>query len=415
MNFHDKTSRRSFLKAAPAVTLPFWFPKMAFSTPEAKDAANGDVLVCIFQRGGSDGLNVVAPVGESEYFDRRPTLALGEPGSGADAALDLDGFFGLHPALAPIKDLFDDGVLGAVHAVGQPEETRSHFDAMDFIERGTPGEKSAASGWIGRHLDALQNGNESPFRAIGMSSLLQQSLRGPVSALALQSIADFHLEGDLGQAASFQTSLSQLYTGPGLLDVQGQQTLLAIDQLAQADPTQYQSQGGAQYPETAFGFGLQQVAQLVRASLGLEVACVDIGGWDTHEGQGGAQGVHASLLDELARGLLALHTDLESSSQRVTVVVMSEFGRRLQENASGGTDHGRANVMLLQGSGVRGGQVYGSWPGIASGQLDGPGDLAVTTDYRTVLAELLEKRHGNSAISQVFPGFSTPGHLGAFS
>ena len=410
-----RQNRRSFLKSVAAgATLPLWFPRIAFSSPAAKEASGGDVLVCVFQRGGSDGLNVVAPTGDARYHDLRPTLALAEPGQASGAALDLDGTFAFHPALAPLKELFDDGVLAAVHAVGQPEDTRSHFDAMDFMEGGTPGTKASATGWLGRHLDTLRNDNDSPFRAIGISSLLQQSLRGPVSALALQSIADFHLDGDLGSLPAFETALSQLYTGPDLLDTQGQQTLLAIEQLAAANPAQVQPNNGAQYPQTPFGFGLQQAAQLIRASLGVEVACVDVGGWDTHEGQGGAQGVHASLLDELARGLAAFHADLEGHHQKVTVVVLSEFGRRAAENASGGTDHGRGNVLLVQGSGVRGGQVYGQWPGLQSHELVGPGDLAVTTDYRTVLAELLVKRLGNPEVDAVFPGFESPGFLGLF-
>ncbi|MEM9404690.1 MAG: DUF1501 domain-containing protein [Acidobacteriota bacterium] len=410
-----RTDRRSFLlSAAAGAALPLWFPRVAFSSPEAKEAAGGDVLVCVFQRGGSDGLNVVAPTGDPRYHDLRPTLSLDEPGSASSSALDLDGTFAFHPSLAPLKELFDDGALAAVHAVGQPEETRSHFDAMDFIEGGTPGSKASASGWLGRHLDTLRNGNDSPFRAIGMSSLIQQSLRGPVSALALQSIADFHLEGDLGSLPAFQSTLGQLYSGPELLDVQGQQTLLAIEQMAAANPSQYQPANGATYPETPFGFGLRQIAQLIRASLGVEVACVDIGGWDTHEGQGGALGVHASLLDEMARGLAAFHADLDGLAQKVTVVVLSEFGRRAAENASGGTDHGRGNVLMVQGAGVRGGQVYGRWPGLEDHELVGPGDLAVTTDYRTVLAELLEKRLGNAETGSVFPDFTSPGSLGIF-
>lgn len=406
-------SRRSFLGALGALALPPWFPRLAFAAP-AEAASAGDVLVCLFLRGGADGLNVVVPVGDADYHRARPTLAIPEPGSGAAAALDLDGFFALHPALAPLAELYADGDLAAVHAAGSPDETRSHFDAMDFMERGTPGEKSVTTGWIGRHLATLAGGNDSPFRAVGMGQIVQTSLRGPVPAVALQSIADFHLAGRPGEIESFQRSLASLYAGDGLLAEQAQETFAAIAILAAADPGQYQPQNGAAYPPSPVGLGLQQVAQLIRADLGLEVACVDAGGWDTHEGQGGAEGLMAGLLADFGAALAAFYADLGDRMDGVTVVTMSEFGRRLAENAAGGSDHGHGGAMLLLGGGVRGGRVYGDWPGLARERLAGPGDLAITTDFRTVLAELVEKRLGNPAVGEVFPGFVAPPYLGIF-
>lgn len=406
-------SRRNFLGALSALALPSWFPRLAFAaSPEV--APPGDVLVCVFLRGGADSLNVVVPVGDADYYRSRPTLAIPEPGGAAGAALDLDGFYAFHPALAPLKELYDDGVLAAVHAVGSPDDTRSHFDAMDFMERGTPGDKTIASGWIGRHLATLATGNESPFRAVGMGQIVQASLRGPVPAVALQSIADFHLAGRPEGIESFQQGLAALYDGGELLAIEGQKTLAAIASLAAADPGHYAPQNGATYPASPLGMSLQQVAQMVRADLGLEVACVDAGGWDTHQGQGGAAGPMAGLLADLGAALAAFHADLGERMDGVTVVTMSEFGRRLPENASAGTDHGHGGAMLVLGGNVRGGRVYGAWPGLAPEQLAGPGDLAITTDFRTVLAELVERRLGNPAVGEVFPGFVSTGYLGLF-
>ncbi len=409
-------TRRSFLRTVglgglTGLTLPAWFPRLAFS---ATSSPQRDVLVCVFLRGAADGLNIVVPFGDRDYYANRPTLAIKEPASTTGTAVDLDGFFGLHPSLAPLKELYDDKALAAVHAAGSPDDTHSHFDAMDFMERGTPGSKSLATGWVGRHLSTLDTGNTSPFRAVGIGHSVQASMRGPVPATALQSIADFHLKGLRSQAelASFQASLSSLYPSNDFLDGQAKQTFQAVSLLAAANPGTYQPQNGAQYPDSDFGQGLEQVAQLIRADLGLEVACVDIGGWDTHSAEGTTTGTLANNLADLAAGLHALYTDLADRMGHVTVVTMSEFGRRVKENASGGTDHGHGNCMLLLGGGVAGGKVYGDWPGLAAGQLYGPGDLAITTDFRTVLSEVVERRLGNPKVGDVFPGFTRPAYLG---
>jgi uncharacterized protein (DUF1501 family) len=410
-------TRRSFLRSVGVgslalPTLPGWFPRLAFSsTPEA----GRDVLVCVFLRGGADGLNVLVPVGDDGYFAARPTLRLPEPSGAADATIDLDGFFALHPALAPFKELWDDGLLAAVHAAGSPDDTRSHFDAMDFMERGTPGSKTVPTGWLGRHLGSLDTGNSSPFRAVGLGTLLPASLRGPVTATALKSIADFHLGGKGAQEAEiarFQASLAALYDDDAWLDVQAKQTFDAVATLAAASPGAYQPANGAKYPESDFGNALLQAAQLIKAELGVEVACVDLGGWDTHAAQGASTGRLAGLLGDLASGLAAFAADMADRMGRVTVVTMSEFGRRVSENASGGTDHGHGNCMFLLGGGINGGKVYGDWPGLAPGQLYGPGDLAITTDFRTVLAEIVDRRLRNPKLADVFPGFAPPAYLG---
>lgn len=405
-------TRRGFLGALGAATLPRWFPRLAFATPIERAAAAGtDTLICIFLRGGADGANVVVPFGDRGYYHLRPTLAIREPGNAADRAIDLDGFFGLHPALAPLQELYADRAFAAVHAVGLPVNNHSHFDAMDWMERGTPGERRLLSGWIGRHLALADPNNTSPFRAIGWGDIVQSSLRGPVPATALASIADFHLQGFEEQAAQFQGALASMYSGSGYLDVQARQTFDAVTRLAAAAPEQYEPAHGARYPDSDFGNSLRQVAQIVKADLGLEVACVDLGGWDTHEGQGGADGPMAEILSDLGSGLRAFYQDLQDRMGRITVLTMTEFGRRIEENASEGTDHGNASFMFLMGGGINGGKVHGTWPGLAEGQLVDPGDLAVTTDFRTVLAEVLARRLGSTQLGEVFPGFTPPTFL----
>ncbi len=294
---------------------------------------------------------------------------------------------------------------------------------MDYMERGTPGAKSVATGWLGRHLQTAGSANPSPFRAIGMGAMVQASLRGPVPAVALQSIADFHLKGRpraVAELARFQSSLAAMYATSGdAVGAAGQDTFAAIQALDAATsisgsgpasgtgPAPYRPANGAQYPETMFGKAMSTVAQLVKASVGLEIACVDIGGWDTHAGEGAASnGPLPKLLGELGATLHAFYTDLQDRMDRITVVTMSEFGRRVQENGSHGTDHGHGNCMFVLGNGVLGGKVYGQWPGLAPGKAYGPGDLAITTDFRDVLAEIVQRRLLNDRLAVVFPGYA---------
>lgn len=431
-------NRRRFLQGlAPTLgvlSLATGFPRLVFAAEEDGPAEDRDILVCLFLRGGADGLSLIVPHGDQAYYDARPGLAIGEPvgGGTSDRAIDLDGFFGLHPALAPLGELYDDGLLAAVHAVGAPDGSHSHFDAMDTIERGVGVEVGGTvrDGWIGRHLASLDptlggsgglgglggSDADSPFRAVGFGTNLQTSLRGPVPATALQSIAEFHLGGAAAGSAvleRFQASLAALYTGDDAFSALGRQTLDAIELLDTA-ALDDEPKNGASYPESELGSALSQVATLIRAELGLEVACVDAGGWDTHDAQGTTEGRLPTLLTDLGSSLHAFATDLADRLDRLTVVVMTEFGRRVDENASAGTDHGGGSCMWLLGGGVRGGKVYGTWPGLAPEQLSGPGDLAVTTDYRTVLAELVDRRLANTALGEVFPGFDPPAYLGLF-
>ncbi|MCK6576936.1 MAG: DUF1501 domain-containing protein [Anaerolineae bacterium] len=409
-------TRRDFLRGAGALGavgvskrfFPAWMPRLAFR--QASQASRGDVLVAIFLRGGIDGLSVVVPYGDgAHYYDARPTQAVAEPGSGSSAALDLDGYFGFHPAFAPLIDIYQGGALSVVHATGSIDPSRSHFDAMQFMEYGTPGSKTTGTGWIGRHLQTASWQNDSPFRAVGMGAMSPASLRG-ATPLSLRSIADFHLRGREGELRRAQQSLMHLYSVSAPQDaLQSQAGLVfeTIDLLQALNAVTYQPANGAVYPEDeeGFGMGLRQIAQLIKANVGLEVACLDLGGWDTHENQGTHDGYFQSQLAVLAQGLSAFYADMQDLMPGVTVVTMSEFGRRVAENGSAGTDHGHGNFMLVMGGGAQGGRVYADWPTLAPEVLN-DGDLAITTDYRDVLAEILTYRLNNPALDQVFPNFT---------
>jgi len=396
-------NRREFLKLSSAslaagVLLPRSLSQQIFST--AKPDFPADVLICIFLRGGLDGLNAVVPYFEDAYYHNRPALAVQ-----AERALVLDDRFGLHPALQPLLDIWHAGELAVVHAVGSPDPSHSHFEAQDYMERGVPGDKSVTDGWIGRHLESAPWVNPSLFRALGMGAAVPSSLRGKEPVVAMRSIAGFQLVGDPENAALVRELVSDLYHGDGLLAQTARDTFNALDVLSTVDVDSYSPAGGAVYPESPFASELNQVAQMMRAQIGLEAVCLDLGGFDTHAGQGGADGDLADLLAEFAAALAAFYQDLRAAGQAFTVVVMSEFGRRLAENASGGTDHGHGGVMFALGPAVLGEKVHTEWPGLEADSLYGPGDLAVTIDFRDVLGELLVKRLGNpDGLEVVFPG-----------
>lgn len=404
-------TRREFIEsaslAASALTLPAWMPRLAFAP--ARSAPRGDTLVVVFLRGAADMLNVIVPHGEEAYYAARPTLGIPRPDDSRARpdlrALDLDGFFGLHPSLRPLMDAWQTEQLAIVHACGAPDESRSHFRAMELMERGVDNERGPASGWIGRHLATLDTGNPSPLRAIGLGALTPRSLTGTVPATALRSITDFHLRGDPRAIAHMRATLDALYTEGDSLNAIGRETIGILDTLQALHPDDYQPSASAQYPDSDFGMSLRQVAMLVKAEVGLEVAAIDLGGWDTHFAQGSSEGLMANLLADLGTGLAAFHADMHDHADKLTVVVMSEFGRRTYENGSLGTDHGHGSAMFLMGGNVIGGKVHGQWTGLAEGQLIGPGDLAVTTDYRDVLAEVCLKRLNNPAIGEIFPDY----------
>lgn len=364
-----------------------------------------EVIVVIFLRGGADGLNVVVPYREDAYYRLRPSLALAPPSKPSkDRVLDLDGFFAFHPAMAPLLPYFAEGHLAVVHACGSFDETRSHFDAMSAMERGlatASGEQT--SGWLARYLDQPAAHSDSALRAIAFGDVLPDSLRGATAAMAMSSLDDFKLQvpGEFG--GNFQRAIHEQYSKHNdAVSIAGRQTLRALEQLNELSLGAQKP--GASYPNSDLGAALRQVSTLVKAGVGLEVACLDKGGWDTHVAQGGSTGWQSTLLDDLSKSLAAFAQDLGPKMARVTTVVMTEFGRRAYENSGLGTDHGRASFMLVLGSGVKGGRVHANWPGLEEHQLEGPGDLRVTTDYRDVLAELLIRKMGLTNVTGVFPG-----------
>jgi uncharacterized protein (DUF1501 family) len=308
--------------------------------------------------------------------------------------------------MASLRDAWDAEQLAIVHACGAPDDSRSHFTAMDLMERGVNGETGPASGWLGRYLASLDAGTSSPMRALGFGERLPRSLHGPMPATALTSLREAGL--GVGQEATrlMQRTLASMYDGEGDLARVGRETLAVLDTLEKLDPAGYRPRAGAVYPESALGRALREIALLAKADVGLEVATLDLGGWDTHFAQGALAGQMPRLAQELAQGLAAFHVDLLDQLHRVTVVVMTEFGRRAYENASLGTDHGHGGMILLLGGAVAGGQVHGTWPGLEPDQLVGPGDLAITTDYRDVLAEILGQRVPVTALGAVFPDHS---------
>ncbi|MDQ3815473.1 MAG: DUF1501 domain-containing protein [Armatimonadota bacterium] len=380
-----------------------------------------DVLVTIFLRGGADGLNIIVPYGEDAYHRNRQTIGIAAPQDrrqgAANRALDLDGFFGFHPALAPLYPLYKKGLLACVHAVGSGDQTRSHFEAMSAMERGLPDDRiGTVSGWLARHLSSTHGDNASPLRAVALSSTMPDSLRGATEATALNSLAEFRLllPDSVGKerSAELRQALGEFYKdGKDAVAAAGRETLAVLEALNRIDPANYRPTNGAIYPGSELGNGLRQVACLIKGRVGLEVACLDHRGprlWDTHVAQGG---VFTVQVDDLAKCLAAFAADMGREMNRVTVVVMTEFGRRVQENSGLGTDHGRASMMMLMGGGIVGGKVFAKWPGLEDDDLEPPGDLRVTTDYRDVLAEIVSRRLHHENLSAVFPNY-TPRFLG---
>ncbi len=382
-------SRKPILTFAPAQTAP-----------------RGDVLIVVFLRGAADVLNMVVPHGEDEYYNLRPTLGIPRPDdfkAGADErTVDLDGFFGFHPLMSPLLPIWQEGHLGIIHACGADDESRSHFKAQELMERGVENEHGPASGWIGRHLATLNTNNPSPMRAIALGEMPQRSLYGSVPVSALRSIEDFKLRGDELAVAQMQAALGSLYSGNDPLSHLGRETMGILDTLEKIKP----SRSSVAYPDTNFGRGLREIASIIKAEVGLEVAAIDLDGWDTHFAQGVQVGLMPRLMTDLAGGLAAFHEEMIDYADKLTVVVMTEFGRRAYENASLGTDHGHGGMMMLVSGNLKSGSVFGQWPGLKLHQLYGPGDLAVTTDYRDILGEICAKRLSNPALEHIFPNYA---------
>ncbi len=409
----NRTTRRGFLVGCSAAiaSMTGGLSFTAFGSPEAEP--NQDILVVIFLRGGIDGLSVVPPLRDEDrrhYEEKRPNIQI--PVSGDNKAIQLDNRFGLHPAAAPLHGLFQDKRLAIIHAAGLTSDTRSHFDAMQYMELGTPDSKSSTTGWITRHLQTAANlPREIIMPAMAVGNMQPTSLAGSREAIGLSRPGDFNLNGHWYYKGWQRQALREMYSGSSWLHAAGIQTLNALDVIEWSNPGNYTPANGAVYPNTGFGRDMQTVAQMIKMQLGLRVATVDLGGWDTHEYQGdNAQGYFAGRLGELAQGMAAFYADLTNHNgtdhtQRLTVVVMSEFGRSFVQNASRGTDHGHGNVMLVMGGQVNGGKVYGQWPGLAPDALYDRRDLAITTDYRRVLSEILIRRLSNPNLGTIFPNY----------
>ena len=406
-------SRRYFLKRGGIAmvglsAMPAFLQRAIAATPATTGKKQ---FVVLFQRGAADGLNIVVPFGEPNYYRLRPTIAIPQPRrGGTDAAIDLDGFFGLHPSLAPLEPLFRRNQLAIVHAAGSPDPTRSHFDAQDFMESGTPGVKATEDGWLNRALEVAPEENASPFRAVAMGANLPRMLHGSASAIALPDLKQFKvMPQTAGMGAAVEGGFEAMYaqTVDHALHGTGTETFEAIDMLRKVDPGKYAPENGAQYPTSRLGQNLQQIGQLLKANIGVEVLFVDCSGWDNHVNEGGVQGQLSNLLKDLGQGLGAFHQDMGDRMQDVVVVTMSEFGRTAKENGNRGTDHGHANCMFVMGGNVKGGHVSGNWPGLADHQLNEGRDLALTTDFRSVLSEVLVKHVGVTDLKAVFPGFDT--------
>jgi uncharacterized protein (DUF1501 family) len=397
--------RNGALAAVGTAALPSFLARAAFATSDPGKKR----LVVIFQRGAADGLNIVVPHGESSYYSVRPTINIPKR-----SVLDLDGFFGLHPAMASFQPLWKQKHLAIVHAAGSPDPTRSHFDAQDFMESGTPGIKITDDGWLNRALHDLPAGksaeDKSAFRAIALGPSLPRILSGKEAAVAVNNINEFAVGGKNRNAAPMSNSFEAMYdhSVDAVLHGAGQETFDAVKALKAADPARYTPAPNANYPKGRFGDSLKQLAQMIKANLGVKIAFADIGGWDHHVNEGSTQGQIANVLGDFSQSIAALWTDFGDLAEETVIVTMSEFGRTARENGNRGTDHGHANVMFVLGGPVRGGKVYGRWPGLDQSQLYEGRDLAVTTDFRTVLSEVVANYLGNKDLRTVFPGFEAP-------
>jgi uncharacterized protein (DUF1501 family) len=418
--------RRVFVKsgALALVTMglsPRFLRRTTFGM-ELPGAAKGKTLICLFQRGAADALNVVVPHGEASYYSLRPRIAIPRPSArlgGGQAAIDLDGFFGLHPSLLPLKALWDRGLLAPIHAVGSPSTTRSHFDAQDYMESGTPDVKSTPDGWLNRYLATKGTCEEcasrdsvrpSPFQAVAMTDQTPRILEGSAPAVAMTSVEAFTVRA--GGTSAEQIEALYRTGSSDVVHASGAEMFAAVKMLRAANPQRYQPDNGADYPRSQFGQRLREIAQLIKANVGMEIAFADVGGWDTHVNQGGATGQLANRLSDFAQSIAALVTDLGDRMENVVVLTMSEFGRMARENGNGGTDHGHAGAMFAIGGPVKGGKVHGRWPGLAPEQLYEGRDLALTTDFRAVFSEIASKHLGAAKLDAVFPGYSPHAPVG---
>lgn len=408
--------RRYFLKASGISLASFGLMSVApeflhqFANAATLPDAYGKkkTLITIFQRGAVDGLNMVVPHGESEYYNIRRNIAIPKPGQN-EGAINLDGFFGLHPTMSSFESLWKNKQLAVVHCAGSPDNTRSHFDAQDYMEAGTPGVKGTRDGWLNRVMQGMNGKEASPFRSVSMTQQLPRSLYGKAPSIAMTNLNDFSIQAG-AYTKSVQGGFEGIYqevTNNDSLKETGKETFEAVNFLKKANPSQYKPENGAVYPPSPLGNSLRQFAQLIKAGIGLEVGFAETGGWDTHVNEGASRGQLANLLRDFSQAISAFVTDLGQKMDDVVILTMSEFGRTARENGNRGTDHGHANAIFVIGNEVKGGKVYGNWAGLKSSQLNEGRDLAVTTDYRDVFSEVAYKHMGSKDLAKMFPGYST--------
>ena len=393
--------RNSALAVAGTAAVPGFLARAAMGA--AEPGLRTKRLVVIFQRGAADGLNIVVPHGEPQYYAMRPNINIPRK-----AVIDLDGFFGLHPSLASFRPLWKQRQLAIVHAAGSPDPSRSHFDAQDFMEAGTPGVKATEDGWLNRSLHSLPlQTQRTPFQAIAMGPSIPRILSGLEPAIAMNNVDDFSVGGRNPKGSQAASAFEAMYdhSVDTVLHGTGEETFDAVKMLKSADPSKYRPSPNANYPRGRFGESLRQLAQLIKANLGVQVAFADIGGWDHHVNEGATEGQIANVLSEFSQSLAAFWIDLGDLGEDTVVVTMSEFGRTARENGNRGTDHGHANVMFVLGGPVKGGKVYGRWPGLDQSQLYEGRDLALTTDFRQVIGEAVARHMGNKNLAAVFPGY----------
>ena len=370
-----------------------------------------DILIYVFQRGAADGLNLVVPYGDEDYYANRPNIAIAKPNSSDDAALDLDGFFGLNPALSALLPIYQNKDLAMVHACGSLGSDHSHFKTQAVVDRGTIDE-TISSGWLARYANSYENSDSTAFKSVALSKSIPKSLSGADQVIALDNIASFAIKAPESESEAIQNNLLTLFTGQTSLDKVAQATFNGLEEVASINPEDFPVENEAVYPNSGFGNRFKDLALLIKSGIGVETASIDIGGWDTHNDENAAL---APLAQDFAETLAAFYADMGNRMQNITVITLTEFGRRVAENGSGGTDHGTGNVLFAMGGGINGGQVFTDWPGLRTQDLVGPGDLLPTTDYRTVIAELMEKRMNYSNHQELFPDYEVPEYLGIFN
>lgn len=397
MGPEPEMTRRRFL-ALGGLALAGWgfVPEWARAAAAAARGAR-KILVVLFQRGAADGLNIIPPYADPDYRKARPTIRILEPGR-PEGALDLDGRFGLHPGLAPLMPLWKEGRFAVVHAAGSPDGTRSHFDAQDCMESGTPGRKSTSDGWLNRALTAARV-PRGPLAAVALAGRTPRTMAGAYPVLAVSSADQLRAGGAAADSfeAVYEDAVDDLLSGPARDLGRARK---AVAGLEKADARAVEEAG---YPKGKLGRDFFEVARLIKAGVGLRVGFLEAGGWDHHFNEGSTQGQLARRLDELGGSIAAFYQDLGAAGDEVLLITMTEFGRALEENGNGGTDHGHGSVMTLFGP-VKGGKVYGNWPGLGQASLYESRDLAVTTDYRAVVGEVLRGHLGLTDTAAVFPG-----------